>query len=129
MPLPSRPPLTPRRINPSRTRTKRPETLNTGEGDVKLSAKEQKGRHMDSPTLIGSLGVALLLLAFFLSLFKFITQDGFAYIGMNIAGAGFACWSSWVIAFMPFVILEAVWCAVACAALARRIRESRMRTS
>ncbi len=84
---------------------------------------------MDSPTLIGSLGVALLLLAFFLSLFKFIAQDGFAYIGMNIAGAGLACWSSWIIAFMPFVILEAVWCAVAFAALAQRIRESRMQTS
>ena len=65
---------------------------------------------MDVVTLIGSLGVALLLLAFFLSLFKFIAQDGFAYIGMNVGGAALACWSSWIIAFMPFVILEAVWC-------------------
>ncbi len=76
---------------------------------------------MDAPTLIGSLGVALLLLAFFLSLFKFIAQDGFAYIGMNIAGAGLAGWSSWMIAFMPFVVLEAVWCLVAVAALAKRL--------
>jgi hypothetical protein len=66
--------------------------------------------------------VALLLLAFFLSLFKFISQDGFAYIGMNIAGAGLACWSSWIIAFMPFVVLEAVWCLVAAEALVRRVR-------
>ena len=77
---------------------------------------------MDAPTFIGSLGVALLLLAFFLSLFKFIAQDGFAYIGMNIAGAGLACWSSWIIAFMPFVVLEAVWCLVAMAALAKWLR-------
>jgi hypothetical protein len=79
-----------------------------------------KGAPMDGATLIGSLGVALLLLAFFLSLFKFIAQDSFAYIGMNIAGAGLACWSSWIIAFMPFVILEAVWCLVALAALVKR---------
>jgi hypothetical protein len=76
---------------------------------------------MDAPTLVGSLGVALLLLAFFLSLFKFIAQDGFTYIGMNIAGAGLACWSSWMIAFVPFIVLEAVWCLVAVAALAKRL--------
>jgi hypothetical protein len=80
------------------------------------------GIPMDGATWIGSLGVALLLLAFFLSLFKFIAQDGFVYIGMNIAGAGLACWSSWIIAFMPFVILEAVWCLVAVAALVQLIR-------
>lgn len=83
---------------------------------------------MDAATWIGSLGVALLLLAFFLSLFKHIAQDGFAYIGMNIAGAGLACWSSWMIAFVPFVVLEAVWCLVATAALAKRILPPRMRT-
>ena len=76
---------------------------------------------MDAPTLVGSLGVALLLLAFFLSLFKFIAQDGVTYIGMNIAGAGLACWSSWMIAFVPFIVLEAVWCLVAVAALAKRV--------
>jgi len=84
---------------------------------------------MDTANWIGSLGVALLLLAFFLSLFKFIAQDGFACIGMNIAGAGLACWSSWMIAFMPFVVLEAVWCLVAVAALAKRIQTPRMQAS
>lgn len=83
---------------------------------------------MDTATWIGSLGVALLLLAFFLSLFRFIAQDGLACIGMNIAGAGLACWSSWMIAFMPFVVLEAVWCLVATAALLRRIRSPRAQT-
>ncbi len=84
---------------------------------------------MDVPTLIGSVGVALLLLAFFLSLFKFITQDSFSYIGMNVAGAGLACWSSWIIAFIPFIILEAVWCMVAFAALVKRLRGSRAQVS
>jgi hypothetical protein len=40
---------------------------------------------------------------------------------MNIAGAGLACWSSWMIAFVPFIVLEAVWCLVAVAALAKRL--------
>ena len=40
---------------------------------------------------------------------------------MNIAGAGLACWSSWMIAFVPFIVLEAVWCLVAVAALAKRV--------
>jgi hypothetical protein len=77
---------------------------------------------MDAATWLGSLGVALLLLAFFLNLFKFIAQDSFAYISMNIAGAALACGSSWIIAFIPFVILEAVWCLVAVAALVRWFR-------
>ena len=84
---------------------------------------------MDAATWIGSLGVALLLLAFFLNLFKFIAQDGLAYIGLNIAGAGLACLSSWMIAFMPFVVLEAVWCLVAAAALAKRLRAAPVHAS
>ncbi|HET6488515.1 MAG TPA: hypothetical protein VFG28_02045 [Syntrophales bacterium] len=84
---------------------------------------------MDAPTVIGSMGVALLLLAFFLSLFKFIAQDSFACIGMNVAGAALACWSSWIIAFIPFIILEAVWCMVAFAALVQRIRGSHAQAS
>lgn len=84
---------------------------------------------MDAATGLGSLGVALLLMAFFLNLFKFIAQDSIPYIGMNIAGAGLACWSSWIIAFMPFVILEAVWCLIAVAALVRWIRTPCARAS
>ena len=84
---------------------------------------------MDAATWIGSLGVALLLLAFFLNLFKFIAPDGLAYIGLNIAGAGLACLSSWMIAFMPFVVLEAVWCLVAAAALAKRLRAAPVHAS
>jgi hypothetical protein len=84
---------------------------------------------MDAPTLVGSLGVALLLLAFFLNLFGFLAQDAPVYIGMNIAGAGLACWSSWVIAFIPFVVLEAVWCLVAAAALVKRFRTPRVQSS
>ena len=39
---------------------------------------------MELPVIIGSLGVFLLLLAFFLNLFKFLMQDTRAYVILNI---------------------------------------------
>lgn len=76
---------------------------------------------MDIATLIGSLGVSLLLLAFFLNLFRFLRAEGYAYLAMNVAGGGLACYSSWLIGFTPFVVLEGTWAAVAVVGLARRL--------
>ena len=73
-----------------------------------------------SATLIGSLGVALLLLAFFLNLFKFLRSEAYVYIVLNFVGGAMACYSSHLIDFMPFVILEGTWSAVAAAALVRK---------
>lgn len=74
---------------------------------------------MSLSSIIGSLGVSLLLLAFFMNLFKFISQESGAYILLNVLGAGLSCYASILIRYMPFVILEAVWCLVALAALVR----------
>jgi hypothetical protein len=60
-------------------------------------------------TSIGFVGVALLLAAFLANLFHLLRADGHAYMGLNFAGAGLACYSSWLIGFMPFVLLEGVW--------------------
>ncbi len=68
-------------------------------------------------TLIGSLGVALLLLAFFLNTFRYISQQSRVYIILNIIGAAMSCYASFLIDFLPFVILEATWCIVAVVAL------------
>ena len=68
-------------------------------------------------TLIGSTGVALLLLAFVLNLLKVMRADGYAYIGLNFTGAALACYSSWLIDFLPFVVLEGVWALAAAGAL------------
>ena len=75
---------------------------------------------MNYSTLIGSLGVTLLLIAFALNLFKFISQGSRLYILLNIIGAGFSCYASVLIRFFPFVILEAIWCLAALAALIRK---------
>ena len=76
----------------------------------------------DGPaTLIGFAGVALLLIAFLLNLFELLRSDGHLYLGLNLAGAGLACYSSYLISFMPFVILEGVWALVAFGAIARKL--------
>jgi len=77
--------------------------------------------HEDQATLIGSLGVALLLLAFLLNLFKLLRSDGYPYLLLNLVGAALACYSSYLISFMPFVILEGTWAVVAAVQLARTI--------
>lgn len=79
-------------------------------------------------TLIGSVGVALLLIAFVLNLVKRMRADGYAYTALNFVGAALACYSSWLISFMPFVVLEGVWALAAGAVLAKRAMASRVTT-
>ena len=74
---------------------------------------------MSAADVIGSAGVALLLVAFFLNAFGFLSQSSRSYHVLNAAGAGIAGYASWLIGFIPFVVLEAIWTAVALAALAR----------
>lgn len=76
--------------------------------------------HAGSATVIGLAGVSLLLLAFFLNLFKFLRAESYTYLALNLVGAALACYSSYLINFMPFVLLEGTWAAVAAAGLARK---------
>lgn len=68
---------------------------------------------------IGSIGVALLLLAFVLNITSALDRHSRVYQGINALGAGLACYASWMIGFVPFVVLEGTWCLVAIAAFAR----------
>ncbi len=74
---------------------------------------------MTTPDMIGFAGVALLLLAFALNLLGVLQQSGWLYASLNAVGAGVAAYASWRIDFLPFVILEGVWCVVSLAALIR----------
>jgi hypothetical protein len=71
------------------------------------------------PTLLGSIGVTLLLGAFVLNLLKVLPSTATAYMGLNLVGAALACYSSYLIDFLPFVVLEGVWALAALFALAR----------
>ena len=46
--------------------------------------------------------------------------DGYAFGALNLVGAALACYSSWLIDFMPFVALEGVWAVAAAFALGRK---------
>ena len=74
---------------------------------------------MATSEITGSLGVALLLIAFFMNSFAMLDSDSRAYQAMNAVGAAVSCYASYLIGFAPFVVLEAVWCAAAIAAMFR----------
>ena len=74
---------------------------------------------MSGSQIIGSIGVALLLIAFFMNSFGMLTSDSRVYQAMNAVGAAISCYASYLIGFAPFVVLEAIWCAAAIAAMLR----------
>ena len=78
--------------------------------------------HANSAATIGSVGVTLLLVAFFLNLMKALRADGWLYLLMNLVGATLSCYSSHLIRFTPFVVLEGTWAAVAAIGIARKLR-------
>jgi hypothetical protein len=72
---------------------------------------------MNFSNIIGTVGVTLLLAAFFLHLFGFLSQ-GRLYILLNIIGAGLSCYASVLIRYWPFVVLEGCWVLVSLLGLA-----------
>ena len=75
--------------------------------------------------VIGSIGVALLLAAFALNLVDVIHRNQIAYLAMNFLGAGLATLASWMIDYMPFVLLEGTWCFVSAGALFSVLQSSK----
>lgn len=59
--------------------------------------------------IIGTIGVGLILVAYFFNIIGLIPKDGFMYFSLNIIGAGLACYASVLINYIPFIILEATW--------------------
>jgi len=74
---------------------------------------------MNFSEIMGSLGVAILLLAFLLNMLKIIKTESLSYLLLNFIGAAIACFASWLIPYFPFVILEGVWAAVSLVSLVR----------
>lgn len=72
---------------------------------------------MNYNDIIGSIGVGLILLAYFFNTFSIITKEGILFFCMNIIGAGLACYASTLINYVPFILLEGVWCIVSVAGL------------
>ena len=70
---------------------------------------------------MGSLGVAILLVAFILNMLKIIGTESLSYLLLNFIGAGIACFASWLIPYFPFVILEGVWAVVSLVSLVKNL--------
>jgi hypothetical protein len=68
---------------------------------------------MKTSDIIASTGVIILLIAFLLNLYKKLPSSSRWYSGMNFIGAGLCGFSSYMISFYPFVILESIWAAFA----------------
>ncbi len=68
---------------------------------------------MKSSDIIASIGVTILLVAFFLNITGKLSAKGRPYTLMNFIGAAVCGFSSYMIKFYPFVILESIWALVA----------------
>jgi len=68
---------------------------------------------MKTPDIIASVGVTILLIAFFLNIIGKMEAKSKAYTLMNFIGAAMCGFSSYLIKFYPFVILESIWATVA----------------
>ena len=73
--------------------------------------------------IIGTIGVGLILLAYFMNIFTLIPKDGALFFLMNIVGAGLACYASYLISYRPFIILEGTWTLVSVIGLLRLYRK------
>lgn len=67
---------------------------------------------------VGAAGVSLLLLAFALNVFGALDRKSISYSLINVIGAGLAAYASWLISYLPFLVLESTWCLVSLIAIA-----------
>lgn len=76
--------------------------------------------------MIGFIGVSMLLTAFFLNLIGILAVDSPPYVCLNLFGATLACYASYLVDFLPFVILEGTWALVAAFALGQLFWRGRL---
>jgi hypothetical protein len=77
---------------------------------------------MNYNDILGSIGVGLILIAYFLNTEKLLPADGKLYYVLNIIGAALACYASFLINYWPFVILEGTWTLVSIYGLMRAMK-------
>lgn len=71
---------------------------------------------------VGAAGVSLLLIAFAMNVFGMLDRQSFTFSLLNMVGAGVAGYASWLISYLPFVILEGTWCLVSLVAMIAAIQ-------
>lgn len=76
---------------------------------------------MNYNDVIGTIGVSIVLIAYFLSILKWIKPTSSIYYFMNFSGAGIACFASFLIDYIPFIILEGAWSAISFVAFTKNL--------
>ncbi len=77
---------------------------------------------MNLADIIGSIGVVILLIAFFLNLFGYLEKNNVWYSLLNIAGAALAGVASYLIPYWPFFVLEIIWTVVSIFGLIKALK-------
>ena len=72
--------------------------------------------------IIGSIGVGIILVAYYLNTAGLIIKNGKLFYVMNVLGAAVACYASWLIDYWPFIILEGMWTLVSIYGLMRTMK-------
>lgn len=78
---------------------------------------------MSYTDIISTIGVSLILLAFFLNTFKYLAYTSKLYFVLNIIGGAFACYGSVLLNSLPFIILEGTWSLVAIVGLIKNLKQ------
>ena len=78
---------------------------------------------MSYKDIISTIGVLLILLAFFLNTFKYLLDNSKVYFVLNIVGVAFACYGSVLLNSLPFIILEGTWSVVALMGLIKSLKQ------
>lgn len=73
---------------------------------------------------IGSMGVIVLLAAYYFNLVNKIKTVGLTYIGLNFLGAGASCVASCLLHYFPFIILEGIWTLVSLVAFIKCFKKT-----
>lgn len=71
---------------------------------------------------MGTIGVGLVLLAYFFNTIKMIPENGKFFFILNVIGGALSCYAAVLINFIPFVVLEAIWTLVSVYGLAKTLK-------
>jgi nucleoside recognition membrane protein YjiH len=78
---------------------------------------------MSPNEIIGTIGVGMILIAYFLNIYTLIKKEGVLFFTLNIIGGLIACIASILIRFWPFIILEGTWTMVSIFGLLKNIKK------
>ena len=79
---------------------------------------------MNANDWLGFSGVFLILLGYFLNIIGVLSNKNLYFILLNLIGASLACYASYLLEFIPFVVLEGIWALISLIALVKLYTKS-----